>query len=48
MVDSIKNQIRTFERIIKPYLYEGRFSSQWSLIEQKTHLKRDQIALGRI
>jgi hypothetical protein len=48
MAELIQSQIRKFEQVAKPYLYEGPFSAQWSFVEQKTKLKRDQVALGRI
>jgi len=46
MAAVFQNQIRRFERSAKPYLYEGPFTSHWGLVEQKTKVKRDQIALG--
>lgn len=48
MADIVKQQIRKFEQIAKPYLYEGPFQSQWGFIEGKIPLKRAQIALGNL
>jgi len=45
MAAVLQNQLRRFEQSAKPYLYEGPFTSQWGFVEQKTKLKRDQIAL---
>jgi len=46
MAAAVQNQIRKFENKIKPYLYEGPGSQYWTLIEQKTNVKREQVALG--
>lgn len=46
MAEIVKQQIRKFEQIAKPYLYEGPLQSQWSFIEAKTRVKREQITLG--
>lgn len=39
-------QIRKVEEKLKPYLYDGCCNSYWGTIEQKTNVKREQIALG--
>jgi hypothetical protein len=46
MAAVIQNQIRQLEQKFKPYLYEGPLASYWSLLEQKTKVKREQAALG--
>jgi len=46
MAAVIQNQIRNFENKIKPYLYEGPGVQYWSLLEKKTNVKREQVALG--
>ena len=46
MAAAIQNQIRKVEEKIKPYLNEGPLSSYFGLIEQKTKVKREQIAFG--
>jgi hypothetical protein len=46
MAASVQNQVQKFEEILKGYLYEGPLTPYWSLLEQKTKLKRERIALG--
>ncbi len=46
MAAIIENQIRKFEGKLKPFLYDGPFTSYFGLVEQKTKLRREQIALG--
>ncbi len=46
MAAAIQTQIRKFEDKIKPYLYEGPGVQYWSLLEKKTNVKREQVALG--
>ena len=46
MAVSMQNPIHKLEEILKGYLYEGSLTSIWSLLEQKTKLKRERIALG--
>lgn len=49
MAEILKQQLRNFDQATKPYLYEnGPFQSQWSFVEQKLPVKRQQIALGRL
>jgi len=46
MAAVVQNQLRRFEQKVKPYLYEGPLTTYWGLIEQKTKVKREQLALG--
>ncbi|CAM4780750.1 unnamed protein product [Rotaria magnacalcarata] len=46
MAAAVKNQIRKVEEKIKPYLYEGPLNSYWGLVEDKTKVKREQIAFA--
>ncbi|CAF4524694.1 unnamed protein product [Rotaria sp. Silwood1] len=46
MAAAVQTQIRKAEAQLKPYLYGGPFNSHWGLIEQKTKVKREQIAFG--
>jgi len=46
MTAPIQKQIRKFEDILKGYLYEGPLVQFWSIIEVKTKVKRERIALG--
>ncbi|CAF0984314.1 unnamed protein product [Rotaria sordida] len=46
MASSVRNHIHKVEEILKGYLYEGPLTPFWSLLEQKTKLKRERIALG--
>ena len=46
MAAIIKEQIRKFEMKINPYLQKGPLVPIWTLWEQKTQLKREQLALG--
>jgi hypothetical protein len=42
----VESQIRKLEEKLKPFLYEGPFTSHLGLLEQKTKLRREQIVLG--
>jgi len=42
----IQAQIRKVEDILKGYLYEGPLVPLWAVVEQKTNLKRERVALG--
>jgi hypothetical protein len=46
MAAQVQSQIRKFEEILKGYLYEGPLVPFWGLIEQKTKVKRERVALG--
>lgn len=46
MAAQIQTQIRKFEDILKGYLYEGPLVPVWGLLEQKTKVKRERLALG--
>ncbi|CAF2649410.1 unnamed protein product [Rotaria sp. Silwood2] len=46
MAAAIRNHIQKLEGILKGYVYEGPLTPFWSLLEQKTKLKRERIALG--
>ncbi|CAF1344827.1 unnamed protein product [Adineta steineri] len=46
MAAVVQNQLRKVEEKLKPFLYEGPFNSIGGLIEQKTKVKREQVALG--
>ncbi|UJR21002.1 hypothetical protein I4U23_024102 [Adineta vaga] len=46
MAAAIQPYIRKIENKIKPYLYEGPFTSYWGLLEQKAKVKREHVALG--
>jgi len=46
MASPIQNKIRKCEETLKGYLYEGPLVSFWGLLEQKTKVKRERIALG--
>jgi hypothetical protein len=46
MAAAVQIQIRKFEGKLKPYLYEGPFASYWGFVEQKTKVKREQVAFG--
>jgi hypothetical protein len=46
MAAAARTQIHKFEETLKGYLYEGPLTPYWSIIEQKTNLKRERIALG--
>ena len=48
MAELVQTQLRKFDQLVKPYLYEGPLSSKFSLLEQKTPVKRERFALGRI
>lgn len=47
MAAAVQSQVQKFEEILKGYLYEGPLTPYWSLLEQKTKLKRERIAVGR-
>jgi len=46
MAAAVEAQLRKVEAKLKPYLREGCCSSHWTLVEEKTHLKREHITLG--
>jgi hypothetical protein len=46
MAAAIQTQLHKVQEKVKPYLYEGPLSSYWAILEQKTKLKREQVALG--
>ena len=46
MAAGVQAQIRKVEDILKGYLYEGPLVPLWGLVEQKTKLKRERVALG--
>lgn len=46
MAAVVQAQIRKVEDKLKPALYEGCGSTYWGFLEQKTKLKREQLALG--
>jgi hypothetical protein len=46
MAAAVQIQIRKFEGKLKPYLYEGPLTSYWGFVEQKTKVKREQVAFG--
>ena len=46
MAAVVQNYIRNFEDKIKPYVREGPLVPLWTLLEDKTKLKREQLALG--
>jgi hypothetical protein len=46
MAAAARTHIHKFEETLKGYLYEGPLTPYWSIIEQKTNLKRERIALG--
>ncbi len=46
MAAKVQQYIRNFEDILKGYLYEGPLTPYWSILEQKTKVKRERIALG--
>lgn len=46
MASQVQSQIRKMEETLKGYLYEGPLTPFWGLLEQKTNLKRERIALG--
>jgi hypothetical protein len=46
MASPVQNHLRKFDEILKGYLYEGPLVPFWGLIEQKTKVKRERIALG--
>ena len=46
MAAQIQTQIRKVEDILKGYLYEGPLVPIWGLLEQKTKVKRERLALG--
>jgi hypothetical protein len=48
MAAQVQNQIRKYEEILKGYLYEGPLVPLWGLVEQKTKVKRERIALGML
>ena len=46
MAAAIQTHVRKFEEKLKPYLHQGPLAPYWTLLEQKTKLKREQLALG--
>jgi hypothetical protein len=48
MAVPVQNHVQKLEDILKGYLYEGPLTPYWSLLEQKTKLKRERLALGRL
>ena len=46
MAAILQAQIRKFEDAVRPYVSEGPLAPYWTLLEQKTKLKREQLALG--
>ena len=46
MAAQIQRHIRNVEDTLKGYLYEGPLTPYWGLIEQKTKVKRERVALG--
>jgi len=46
MAAAVQTQFHKFQDKLKPYLYEGPLSSYWGILEQKTNVKREQVALG--
>jgi len=46
MAAQVQSQIRKVEDILKGYLYEGPLVPLWSLVEKKTNVKRERVALG--
>jgi len=46
MAAKVQEYTRKFEDILKGYLYEGPLTPYWSILEQKTKVKRERIALG--
>jgi len=48
MAGPIQSNIHKLTDKLKPYLYDNQISPYLSIIEKKTNLKREQIALGAI
>jgi hypothetical protein len=48
MAASVQNHIHKVEETLKGYLYEGPLTPFWSLVEQKTKVKRERVAVGNI
>ncbi|CAF0752167.1 unnamed protein product [Adineta steineri] len=46
MAAQIQHHIRNLEDTLKGYLYEGPLTTYWSILEQKTKVKRERIATG--
>ena len=46
MAAGIQTHIHKFEETLKGYLYEGPLTPFWSLVEHKTKVKRERVALG--
>ncbi len=48
MAAQVQNQIRKVEDILKGYLYEGPLVPFWAIVEQKTKVKRERVAIGSV
>lgn len=46
MAAQIQHHIRNLEDTLKGYLYEGPLTPYWGLLEQKTKVKRERMAVG--
>ncbi|CAF4092054.1 unnamed protein product [Rotaria socialis] len=46
MAAQVQTYVRKVEDALKGYLYDGPLTPLWSLVEQKTKLKRERVALG--
>ena len=46
MAAQIQKHIHNVEETLKGYLYEGPLTPFWSIVEEKTKVKRERVAVG--